>query len=140
MRRAVRDQDQARLRFDGAQPRETVQQTIEILVRIEVAAVHERLVGIYLHNGEWTRVENALERAIQIYRQIGEEAHWMNAQIDISWIHLFQGKLPLALSEFEQDLEMAENGNSWSFLARALLGKAAAELACASWSQSSGIA
>ncbi len=93
----------------------------------EIAIVHKRLVGIYLHSGAWDTVEITLRRTIQLYRQIGDDEHGLEVQLDLAWVYLLQAKFAQARTEFDTSLAQitATEPRLWAI---GLLGRAATQL------------
>jgi tetratricopeptide (TPR) repeat protein len=94
----------------------------------EAAYAHQRLVGIYLHNGEWEHAEHAMERSTQIYERLDDQMHLVEAVVGRSWIHLFQAQFMLALRGFAESAEAGRRNAQLAFTAAGLTGLAVTAL------------
>lgn len=96
--------------------------------QLEAATIYQRVVPIYLYEGQWEKAINRIGTATQIYQELGQDDHLLPLMQVLPWIHHFQGDFRKALNQFGDNYAVAKNLNDADMILSSLTGQALANL------------
>ena len=81
-----------------------IDKNINNLSREQEDALHacNRLLNLYLYDGEWKKAETTITRMGTIYFGIGDQRNWISTLVTTAWIDYFQGNFSGAEKGFRQ--------------------------------------
>ena len=79
-----------------------------MLTREQDDALHacNRLLNLYLYDGQWELAEKIITRMGTIYFEMGSQRNWLGTLVTTAWIEYFQGQFDKAEKGFKQSFIM----------------------------------
>ena len=85
-----------------------IDKTVTFLTQEQSDALYacDRLLILYLYDGEWEKAEAIITRVGTIYFDLGDQRSWINTLVTTAWIDFFQGNFSGAEKGFQQSFSI----------------------------------